>query len=434
MNRRNFLTMAGAAGLAGGLAACGTTDSTSAKTSTGPLPTGKQPNVLQVSAPRMAPAAAGPAGAALMKFGCELYLDTADVSATGNASISPYSVYVALAMTAAGARGTSAAQFDKLLGGNQHAVAGNVTAIDKAVQAAVKASGDGKDAIIVEPANSVWTDPRLAVRPDFLKALAAGYSAGAHQIDFGNPDAATTQINGWVSERTHTLIPKLLDRSMVSPATRLVLVNALYLKATWAKEFDKPSGSESFTTAAGATVKTPMMRATVRTATASGDGWTAVRLPYRGGQLAMTIVLPDKGKFADIRQSLASVLTAAARASSSRQVEVQMPPFTMNTRASMKQALAELGLVAPFSAAAADLSGIAGAPGDLSISFVQHQSVVKVNEHGTEAAAATAAGVEAAGAGRPDLPFVVDRAFFFVIHDTTTGAPLFLGQVSNPTT
>ncbi|MFC6706269.1 serpin family protein [Flexivirga alba] len=390
--------------------------------------------MLAVSAARMTPGPHARAGADLTGFGVQLLLKTAKIGPTDNGSISPYSIYTALAMTDAGARGVSQQQLDTVLGGNQQRQAGNITAIDAAVAKAVTDSGKVKDSpAVVQAANSLWPDKELAVRKDYLQELATGYGAQLHVVDYQHDAAgALKEINGWVSGRTHGLIPDLLSAKDVTPRSRLELVNALYLKASWQDEFDDPSSPRAFTTASGSTVKVPYMTAKAWMPVAAGDKWQSVTIPYVGGGLAMTVVLPAAGAFGAIRTTLADVLAKAVQGKADGKVTLTMPPFSIDTRSQLVQALEALGVRELFGVRA-DLSGIAGRPGDIRVSSVTHQSIVKVDQHGTEAAAATGVGMEA-GAAPSQLPktLEIDRAFFFAIHDTQTGAPLFLGQVADP--
>lgn len=390
--------------------------------------------VLAVNAARMTPGPDARAGEDLTGFGVRVLLKTAGIGRTANGSISPYSIYAALAMTDAGARGASRRQLDEALGGDQQRQAGNITAIDAAVANAVQDSAKSTSPkAVVQGANSLWPDKGLAVHKNYLHELATGYGAQLHVVDYRHdPADALQEINGWVSDRTHGLIPNLLSAKDVTARSRLELVNALYLKASWQKQFDAPSSPRGFTTAAGETVRVPYMTAKSRMPVATGDKWQSVTIPYVGGGLAMTIVLPEAGAFDTIRKTLATVLPMAVHGRADGKVTLTMPPFSIDTRAQLAEALEALGVRELFGAGA-DLSGIAGQPGDLRINSVTHQSIVKVDQHGTEAAAATGVGMEP-GAVPSQLPkkIDVDRAFFFAIHDTRTGAPLFLGQVADP--
>jgi serpin B len=144
-------------------------------------------------------------------------------------------------------------------------------------------------------------------------------------------------------------------------------------------------------------------------------------------------VVPDAGSFAAVRRQLPVVLKFATSTQAVRPVAPTVPIFKSQTHLSLMDALRALGVTDLFTPSA-DLSGIAGRPGDLSASDVIHQAVISVDEKGTEAAAATAmtmAGAAARAAEPEEL--IVDRPFFYCVHDTTTKAPLFLGQVVDPT-
>ncbi|WP_446664064.1 serpin family protein [Flexivirga sp. B27] len=452
MNRRQALQSLALVSLGTALAGCSSgsaSDPTTGGKTSGNGTRGANPpgtvtsgsgGVLAVNASRMTAGPNARAGADLTNFGVQVLLKTDAISATGNGSISPYSIYSALAMTDAGARGLSRKQLDAALGGDQQRQAGNVTAVDAAVATAIKDSAkgnsDGKDDAkksVVQTANSLWPDQTQPVRKDYLQALAKGYGAKMHVVDYrGDAEGALKEINGWVKDRTHGLIPQLLTPKEVTSRSRLELVNALYLKASWQKEFEAPGSPRAFTTASGEQVKTGYMSAKAMMPVATGDKWRSVTIPYVGGGLAMTIVLPAKGAFGAIRTSLARVLPKAVQGKVDGQVTVTMPAFSINTRAQLADALRALGVRQLFTPAA-DLSGIGGKPGDIKVDSVAHQSVVKVDQHGTEAAAATGVGM-GVGAAPAQLPkkIEVDRAFFFAIHDTQTGAPLFLGQVADP--
>jgi serpin B len=93
--------------------------------------------------------------------------------------------------------------------------------------------------------------------------------------------------------------------------------------------------------------------------------------------------------------------------------------------------LAALGMPTAFTQAA-DFTGMT-AQDSAFISSVLHDAYIKVDEAGTEAAAATAVvfpdgGVDAT----PVTTVVVDRPFLFLIRDDPTGALLFLGRVTDP--
>jgi serpin B len=249
------------------------------------------------------------------------------------------------------------------------------------------------------------------------------------------PEAARTEINRVIAEQTEGKITGLLPRSAVSRLTRLVLANAVYLKAKWSAPF--PAGATSDAPfypdgrdRPGLTVR--MMRATAPRAYLRGDGYQAVLLPYRDASLAMAVMLPD-GPLAALRPKVSAVGLGGLLAGAARhQVALSLPRFRLEASFDLIPDLRRLGVTEAFKGDA-DFSGITDAE-PLRIGAVAHKAYVDVDEQGTEAAAATGVSVTAMAAFRapPPVTMVVDRPFLFAIIDTATSLPLFLGQVSHP--
>lgn len=451
LNRRQFGLMGGvlALGWATGCApgtgstpGIGSTPGTGAAPGSGSTTAGAQPaagpQALRSKVSRGAAGSPVEAGAALNSLGAALLKL---MPGKENAVLSPYSIYAVLAMTRAGAKGATAVQLDAVLGAAA-SQGGKMTAIDRAVAAALvagkpPAGGDPSSTdlrpVTIEVANSVWMAPKLPVEPVYLDELAAGFGVGMFKIDFAaDPEAARQAINGWVAQHTGKLISELIANGVITLDTVLALVNAMRLSAPWQYPFTLTGQPFPFTAAGGSVRATGMGRTGVLPA-ASGKGWSAVTIPYRGGGLAMTVLLPDRGSFDSVRAQLPIVFGVATLSAAPRPVQVVMPTFKSDSHLSLKSLMKTLGVVDLFDAAA-DLSGIAGPPGYLMASELIHQSVIEVDEKGTEAAAATAlVAVAASAPGGEFEKFTVDRPFFYSVHDTVTGAPLFLGQVTDPT-
>ena len=247
-----------------------------------------------------------------------------------------------------------------------------------------------------------------------------------------SPTAARAAINGWVADRTHRLIPELLPAGFLDPNTLLVLVNALYLKAGWVQAFSRPSGNHPFRTAAGATVSVPLMHSSAQRNYATGPDWESVSIPLRYG-LAMTAIVPSTGDFATVSSRLDAAVLTAATSGEPRQVELAMPGFTTDLPTDLQKPLRAMGLGVLFDHP--DLSGVTGAPGDVAVSGAIHQARIAVDDHGIEAAAATAlaATLGAAPAPGETVRLDIDRPFIYLVHDNATTTPLFLGRVSDPT-
>ncbi|MDQ2760117.1 MAG: serpin family protein [Actinomycetota bacterium] len=392
-----------------------------------------QPGVVRAADTR-APATVAPAGAATLRAGNGAFAGRmlrllARTEPT--VALSPFSISDALAMTYAGARGRTASQIARALDfrlppARLHA------AFNVLTQSLATVDGPG---VTLSVANALFGQRRTPFQQAFLDVLARDYGAGMRTVDFEHAaGAARSVINAWVSDRTHGKIPSLLDPADIDAFTRLVLVNAVYLNAKWQSPFQKRDTAPAAFHAPGGTVQVPTMNQIGTFGYLRGSGYRALELPYAGGRLAFDILLPAPGRLPSLLRRIASDgpldLLRGLRA---QQVGLALPKLLLHTRFELAGALSTLGMPDAFDASRADLSGIAGPPGCLYIKHVVHETYVRVDEAGTEAAAATAVIANAISAqAPPPIVFDVDRPFAFVLRDRQTGAILFLGTVARP--
>lgn len=356
----------------------------------------------------------------------------------GNLLFSPYSVSLALAMTWSGAKTQTEVQMAQTmhwqLGQDAlHPALGTLDLVLASRGQGKKAADGGVFRLRI--ANALWGQKDFGFLPGFLDLLALHYGAGMHVVDFaGAAETSRQTINAWVEKKTEGKIKDLLPQGSVTALTRLVLTNAIYFNAAWAKTFDeKLTQPGPFTRADGTQVQVPMMKSTGSMAYAKGTGWQAVALPYDGLELDMVVLVPDAGQLGAFEaafdvKALAGMLTALAP----QQVELHFPKFEFTAQAGLADVLKKLGMTLAFDPAAADLSGMDGKK-DLFVSDVLHKAFIKVDEKGTEAAAATAVVVGTTSVPPPPLPLLVDRPFLFLIRDLQTKAVLFVGRVVDPT-
>jgi serpin B len=338
---------------------------------------------------------------------------------------SPSSVAGALRMAWYGARGQTAAELARALHLEQGADHGEAPAPPYAQGPAV-----------FRAPNTAWIQSGFAVRPEFTAQLSRLAGAMLASADFAAaPDRARAEINQAIAGQTEGKITDLLQPGHVTWLTRLVLASAVYLKAAWADPFPEHATSHAPFYPDGPdhpVVAVPAMHGTATRDYLRGDGYQAVLLPYRDTSLAMAVLLPD-GPLAALRLKVAAAGIAGLLAGASRhQVTLALPRFRLEARFDLIPALERLGVARAFGAEA-DFSGIIAAE-RLFISAVAHQAYIDVNEHGTEAAAATAVVMSRSAVFQapPPVTMVVDRPFLFAILDNTTGLPVFLGQVSRP--
>jgi serpin B len=391
----------------------------------------------------LAPAADGgdKAAAEINDFGFDLLrrLDPA-----GNLCVSPTSIALALAMTRAGAEGQTATEMDKVL--RSFGSDGQASEI-VALLAALKADNyteegedeNGNDVQVqkarLDLANATFTQQRLPVEQAFLDALSSRFSSGMYLVDYQkDAEAARKVINDWVYDHTQGRIPQILSPGDVDPSTLIALVNAMYLQAHWAKEFD-PASTKSlpFTRSDGSRVSVPTMASEDDWGYASGKGWRAVDLPYAGYTMSMTIIVPD-----DMASFVAGLNAASLatiwKSEKKYDVTLTLPRFKADSHFDLASHLAAMGMPTAFDPNTADFSGITG-DRSIYIGKVIHQANIDVDETGTTAAAATVV-VGKGMIGEPDpipsVTFHVNQPFLFLIHDKATGAVLFAGRIDDP--
>ena len=250
-------------------------------------------------------------------------------------------------------------------------------------------------------------------------------------------------INEWVSEQTNQKIPTIISSRDVHDLTRLILVNAIYFKANWEKQFTKEyTKLEDFNIAEDKVVKVPLMCLSESYAMLGFSEElksNVVELQYVKNEMSMFIILPDDKvtNLQEVEGKLnASHIARVERAFAMRQqkVVVWLPKFKLDESLCMSETLSALGMDEMFSDGKADLSGIDGTR-ELFVSEVFHRAYVEVNEEGTEAAAVTAVRTCVTMCARPiSLPFLfrADHPFLFFIRNNRTRSVLFLGKLVNP--
>jgi serpin B len=175
--------------------------------------------------------------------------------------------------------------------------------------------------------------------------------------------------------------------------------------------------------AGGSTVDVPTMAGGLQQLRcAEGSGWKAVELPYAGGSLAMTIVVPDD-LAAFVQHLDATRFGQITGALAAREVELWLPRFAIRAETDLAGTLSALGMPLAFDPQLADFSGIAGEE-RLHVSAVVHRANISVDEKGTEAAAATAVAMAATAMPADSVTLRVDRPFLFAVRDLPTGAIL----------
>lgn len=364
-------------------------------------------------------------------FALDLYHKLAPTE--GNLFFSPHSISTALAMTYAGARGKTETEMAETL----HFSLGQTELHPafKELEARLRTSGEAGTRLCV--ANSLWPQKDYAFLGDYLSLIEENYGTLITAVDYrSDRESARQTINQWVENATEHKIKDILQPRDLKSLTRLVLVNVICFKGTWATQFaPKNTEDATFHVTFERAVQTPMMRQKITCRYASLPSLDVLELPYTGGGVSMIILLPKKiGGLQQIEATLSKENMAKwLGALSTRDVLVFLPRFKTMRRFNLSGTLASMGMVDAFSETSANFAGMDGRPDWLYISALIHKAFVEVNEEGTEAAAATAVVMSGRSVPAQPLVFRADHPFVFLIQETQTGCILFAGRVSDPT-
>ncbi len=380
------------------------------------------------------PLKAADAAASTGAFACDLYRQLA--GREGNLFFSPASLTFALGMLGVGARGETAAELAGVCGWPA-----DLRAVHPALHdlAAAIRPGD-PECVTWRSANRLWGQDGFRLLPSYLADVERWYRGGYAAVDYRrDAERARHTINDWVARQTEDRIRDLLPPGTVDAETRLVLTNAVYFLADWAHAFDPSlTREEPFHLAGGGQRPVPLMSREGRIPYAevelAGTLLQIAELTYAGGDFGMVVLLPatPDGLPAVERRLDAATLDGWLAGLAPRPVVCRLPRLTLTDQFFLRDTLAAMGLRTVFTARA-DLSGITGRR-DLFVSDVVHKAFLKVDEQGTEAAAATGIVMKMTSAPPPVKPveFRADRPFLLLIRHKPTGAILFLGRVVDP--
>ncbi len=357
-----------------------------------------------------------------------------------NLFFSPFSIFTALAMVYAGARGSTAKQMEQTLHipleqHQFHMALKNLLRI-------LRSDESNKDTIL-SIANLLCVKDGYDLLEKFLWTIEDNYDAPIWKLDFSLEVESCAKINAWVSEQTRGKIKNIIDA--IHPEMRIILINAIYFKGEWEKTFDKKyTKDERFKLINGEKLLVPMMHQTNNYSYLEDDKFQILEMPYKSNlvfgtreQISMIVFLPKRFNSGSELDSLLDIQKIEDYLSRlceqyAQKVKVFFPRFTINLAYKLTKFLSNLGITEAFTNNA-DFSGISKEP-DIFISDVIHKAFVEVNEKGTEAAAVTALRVVGASIGpRKEPPiFRADHPFLFVIQDSQTKTILFIGKLMNP--
>ncbi|KAM3258999.1 hypothetical protein ACQJBY_050645 [Aegilops geniculata] len=382
-----------------------------------------------------------------------------------NVAFSPLSIYSALSLVAAGARGVTLDELLAVLGASSRdELAANGRFVAEHALADRSPSGGPRVAF----ASGLWHDAGRPLEPAYREAVVASYLSEIRAVDFRNKaEESREEINKWVAAATGNLVDSILPPESVSEDTSVVLANAIYFKGKWETPFKKKKTKvERFYLLDGTAVDAPMMRTGRSQYVDEHDGFKVLRLPYRSQdpgaskkrrrgtssgdhpapplpRYSMCVYLPDaRDGLWDLVGKIASSPSFLRDPLPEYEVDVdefRLPKFKVSFYGKLSGVLQDMGLVTAFKADKADLTDMApdvvDASGDIKrlvLKDVLHRAVVEVNEEGTEAAGVTVCEEEDESACQP-VDFIADHPFAFFVIEEVSGAVVFAGHVLDPT-
>lgn len=361
---------------------------------------------------------------AYLNFTAELFKKSVEKSKNdgeGNALISPFSVMVALSMTANGAGGNTLSEMEKVLGKNI-----DIETLNKYLYTYIESLYSGEKCKL-SVANSIWLrdTASLSVKKNFLQKNMDYYNAAIYKSMFDAKGA--DDINSWVKKHTDGMIEKLVDK--IDDDTMMLLINAVAFDAEWAKKYDVIYEGK-FTSFAGDRRTVDMMRSVEEKYIDDGSATGFIK-EYKGGKYSFAAILPNSEDIYSYvenmtEESIAKLLSGV----SYEPVKTEMPKFSSDFSITMEECLKDMGIKDAFSSIA-DFSEMA--ENNLSISRVIHKTHITVNEKGTKAAAVTGVTMKntAVAPPVPTKEVVLDRPFVYMIIDNENHMPVFIGMVTD---
>ncbi len=339
-----------------------------------------------------------------------------------NTLISPLSVIYALGLTANGADGNTLSQMEEVFGIK-------IDPLNEYLYSYAKQKEEKTEAKL-NIANSIWfTDNEnlLKINNEFLQKNANYYKAAANKADFSD-EQTLKDINNWVKEKTDGAIEEIISKIEANDV--MFLINALSFEAEWREKYTEGSvRAGEFITENGEKIETEFMHSNV-SIYLSDDNSVGFMKEYKGGY-AFAALLPKEGMTIEEYVSTLSgdKISNILNSKSNYETITSLPKFETEYDISMVKVFQRLGMTDAFENANFSKMGEAD---ELKIGDILHKTFISVGELGTKAGAATAVIMEAEGEPAEIKYVNLSRPFVYMLVDTTTNTPIFIGTMMNP--
>ncbi len=354
----------------------------------------------------------------------------------GNMFYSAFSQVAAMSMVYGGAEGETETEIGTALGVPE---GGEQSWHEQLGLLVADLSGEHHRPYTLYSANQLWGQADYPWEQPFLDLMDMQYQAPIEDVDFkADPEGARGDINDWVDQQTKGRIPELFQSGDIDSLTRLVLANAIYFLADWDLPFDEGDTQDrDFELADGSVVSVATMSQNEEHGFAQLEGLKILEMNYESDEVSMVFLLPDAADGLEALEDQLEVeqVDAWLDAVQECQVDVRVPSFQMETEFPIEEVLVDLGIETAWLPDEADFSGMLDPNVEkLWMARVVHKAFVRMDEEGTEAAAATGVVMKGELSAEPSEPatFHADHPFVFMIRDRLTGTILFQGRMSDP--
>jgi len=362
-------------------------------------------------------------------FSLKLFGQLAKISKE-NVVISPFSAYAALSMALNGAAGSTSEQMAKAMG----ITANSINALNERNKAILASIANSDKKVQLEIGNAIFSDISTPYKKSFISLCKQMYDAEIKNVNFKDPRTIDS-INAWCNDKTHGKIPTIISK--LTRDEKMVILNAVYFKGTWASPFKKVyTQDDEFTTLAGKKTSIKMMHQVERIAYFKNTRFQAVAIPYKSNRQSLYVFLPNEKTqwplfLAEFTQTNWNQWITKF---GDTKVDLSLPRFKVRFSQDLSSSLEEIGMTEAFDPRRANFSNMIAPPYKAWISRVLQKTYMDVNEEGTEAAAATAVIIATLAMRQEALPieFRVDHPFVLALVDNNSKEILFLGSILQP--
>jgi serpin B len=351
------------------------------------------------------------------------------IKSNGNFIFSPASITSAMAMTYVGAKENTLKEISNTFYFNT-----NLNEFHKDFNSLTQFNINKSSDLQFYNANSIWIDKNLKMNSDYLSNNKKYYSGSAFLEDFNfYPEKARLNINNWVEKNTNNKITELLKPSSITSSTRMVLVNAIYFKGSWDKQFnEKNNTKEDFQVSKRNFQQKTFMNTQINSWYYEDKYAEIIDIPYSDNKYSMMIILPKSYRRMKCleRKLNDDYYKNYTQKRESKRIILSIPKFDMESDYELNETLQKMGIKDAFNSSA-DFTGITESE-RLYISNVIHKAKITVNEEGTEAAAATAVVMRKTSVMIESVEFKANRPFIYILRNNENNCIYFMGKVVNP--